>query len=76
MKQFYLMRASTGASGYQFSYNGAPIEHSHQIQQLRLMDFSDGEKFSVTVSENADGSGCTSTATVTIRSQFLWAYIL
>ena len=59
--------ASTGASGYQFSYNGAPIGAFSSNTTITFNGFSDGEKFSVTVSENADGSGCTSTATVTIR---------
>ena len=58
---------STGASGYQYSYNGSPLGVFSTNTTITHTGFSDGDTFSVTAAENADGTGCTETTTLTIR---------
>ncbi|MDA8763762.1 hypothetical protein N9M92_06020, partial [Flavobacteriaceae bacterium] len=59
--------ASTGANGYQYSYNGSPLGAFSANTTTTHTGFSDGDTFSVTVAENADGTGCTATTTLTIK---------
>ena len=57
---------SVGGLGFQFFYNGNPLGPPSGVPTITHTNFSNPSTFSVKVTQNADGSGTSSTTTVTI----------